>query len=69
MIVLVEHRTRAGASKIVEICTLPLTGASCVHRIITGLAVIDVPGGLVLAERAPASRPRRSGTRPAIVRP
>ncbi|MFD8102549.1 3-oxoacid CoA-transferase subunit B [Nocardia fluminea] len=54
VIVLMTHTDRAGAPKIVPTCTLPLTGARVVHRIITDLAVIDVePTGLVLRERAP----------------
>ncbi|HST82654.1 MAG TPA: CoA transferase subunit B [Kineosporiaceae bacterium] len=54
IVVITDHLTRDGAPKIVERCTLPLTGAGVVDRIITDLAIFDVVGtGLVLLERAP----------------
>ena len=54
IIVAMMHTNRAGASKILKNCSLPLTGVGCVKKIVTNLAVLEVvKEGFKLIERAP----------------
>jgi 3-oxoacid CoA-transferase subunit B len=55
IIVAMQHVNKAGESKLLPACSLPLTGVRCVKKVVTELAVLDiVPGkGFVLLERAP----------------
>lgn len=55
IIVAMQHVNKAGESKLLPKCDLPLTGVKCVKKVVTELAVLDVvPGvGFVLRERAP----------------
>jgi 3-oxoacid CoA-transferase subunit B len=55
IIVAMQHVNKAGESKLLPACSLPLTGVKCVKKIVTELAVLEVvPGkGFVLLERAP----------------
>jgi 3-oxoacid CoA-transferase subunit B len=72
VIVVMGHNAKDGSSKIVKECTLPLTGAACVQRVITDLGVLDVtPDGLVLVETAPGVTPQeiRDRTDPPIGAP
>ena len=54
IIVAMQHTNPKGESKLLSKCTLPLTGVSCVKKIVTDLAMMDVtPDGFLLKERAP----------------
>lgn len=54
IIVAMQHVNKAGESKLLPECTLPLTGVHCVKKVVTELAVLDVvPEGFFLLERAP----------------
>ncbi|MBN2757976.1 MAG: CoA transferase subunit B [Bacteroidales bacterium] len=54
IIVAMQHTNREGESKLLKNCTLPLTGVSCVKKIVSDLAVIEVTeNGFKLLERAP----------------
>jgi len=55
IIVAMQHTNRAGESKLLPECSLPLTGVQCVKKIVTDLAVMEVDPvrGFVLLERAP----------------
>ncbi|QES94019.1 CoA transferase subunit B [Empedobacter brevis] len=55
IIVAMQHVNKAGESKLLPTCTLPLTGINCVKKIVTELAVLEVlpEGGFKLLERAP----------------
>jgi 3-oxoacid CoA-transferase subunit B len=55
IIVAMQHINKAGESKLLPKCTLPLTGVKCIKKIVTELAVLDIlpEGGFKLLERAP----------------
>lgn len=53
VVVVMDHTSKHGESKVLNACTLPLTGKGVVNRIITNLGVLDVvPGGLKIVECA-----------------
>lgn len=54
IIVAMMHTNRAGESKLLRECTLPITGVQCVKKVVTNLAVLDITSdGFLLKERAP----------------
>ncbi|MHA7055621.1 CoA transferase subunit B [Aquimarina sp. M1] len=54
IIVAMMHTNRAGASKLLKTCSLPLTGVNCVKKVVTNMAVLEVTkDGFKLLERAP----------------
>jgi 3-oxoacid CoA-transferase subunit B len=54
IIVAMMHTNRAGESKLLSSCSLPITGVQCVKKVVTNLAVLDItPDGFALVERAP----------------
>ena len=54
IIVTMTHADRHGNSKLLDQCTLPLTGAACIHRVVTDLAYLEIrDGAFHLVERAP----------------
>jgi 3-oxoacid CoA-transferase subunit B len=54
IIVAMMHTNKAGESKLLKQCSLPITGVGCVKRVVTDLAVMDItPEGFKLIERAP----------------
>jgi 3-oxoacid CoA-transferase subunit B len=54
IVVAMMHTNKRGDSKILQACSLPLTGVACVKRVVTNLAVLDImDGAFHLVERAP----------------
>ena len=54
IIVAMMHTNKAGISKLLKTCTLPLTGVGCVKKVVTNLAVLEIKGNQFhLLERAP----------------
>lgn len=54
IIVVMTHASKSGESKLLPDCTLPLTGAGCIKRVLTDLALLEIAdGAFILRERAP----------------
>ena len=72
IIVMMMHASKDGESKLLDRCTLPLTGAGCIRRVITDLGLFDIEAGaFMLRERAPGVRVSqiRSRTAGALIAP
>ncbi len=70
VVVVMDHTNKAGESKVLRRCTLPLTGKAVVDRVITNLGMLDVvPGGLKIVELAEgvSNEQLRSATEATIV--
>ena len=70
VIIVMDHLSKRGDKKILNECTLPLTGKNVVQRIVTSLAVLDVTrDGLQLIERAPGTSIEeiQDGTEPKLL--
>ena len=70
VIVVMDHQNKAGESKLIKQCTLPLTGKGVVDRVVTNLGVLDVvEGGLRIVETADnvTEQDIRAATEAAIV--
>jgi 3-oxoacid CoA-transferase subunit B len=54
IVVTMQHTDKAGNSKLLDACTLPLTGVHCIRKVVTDLAVVEIRDGKFhLVERAP----------------
>ena len=54
IVVTMQHTDKAGNSKLLRACTLPLTGVNCIRKVVTDLAVVEIHDGKFhLVERAP----------------
>lgn len=60
VIVAMQHTDKSGASKLRKLCTLPLTGKNCIHKIVSDYGVIDLTSeGFLLREYAPDLSPEK----------
>ena len=54
IIVVMTHASKNGESKLLQRCTLPLTGVGCIRRVLTDLALLEIENGaFILREYAP----------------